>query len=79
MAADRTRAEHALPMYEFTTEMATLEAPPPEMQQLFGAMAGNQEATDEFVSVVAGTRSPADFFAPESIGPIMTSTTAAAA
>jgi hypothetical protein len=28
----RTRDARALPIYEFTTQMATLEAPPPQMQ-----------------------------------------------
>ena len=39
-----TRDAHVLPMYEFTCQFATLEAPPPEMQQLLGAMHGNQDA-----------------------------------
>ena len=38
----RARDEHVLPMYEFTCQLATLEPPPPEMQQLFGAIHGNQ-------------------------------------
>jgi 2-polyprenyl-6-methoxyphenol hydroxylase-like FAD-dependent oxidoreductase len=53
-----------LPMYEFTTQLATLEPPPPEMQELLGAMAGNQPAMDAFVSVNAGTLSPPEFFDP---------------
>jgi flavin-dependent dehydrogenase len=67
----RARDEHALPMYEFTTQMATLEAPPPEMQQLLGAVHGNASAMDDFVSVVAGTMSPVEFFEPQNIGQIM--------
>jgi 2-polyprenyl-6-methoxyphenol hydroxylase-like FAD-dependent oxidoreductase len=68
----QARDEHATPMYEFTTQMATLEAPPPEMQQLLGAVHTNQEAMDDFVSVVAGTMSPATFFDPQHIERIMT-------
>jgi len=60
-----------LPIYEFTTQLATLEPPPPEMQQLLGAVYGNQKATDAFVSVVAGTLSPIEFFDPENLGRIM--------
>jgi 2-polyprenyl-6-methoxyphenol hydroxylase-like FAD-dependent oxidoreductase len=72
MAAwQRARDEHAMPMYEFTTQMATLEPPPPEMQQLLGALHGNQSAMDDFVSVVAGTMSPIEFFDPQHIGQIM--------
>ena len=58
-------------MYEFTTQLATLEPPPPEMQQLLGAIHGNQQAMDGFVRMNAGTDSPAAFFAPENIGRIM--------
>ena len=43
-----TRDEHVLPMFEFTCQLATLEPPPPEMQQLLGAVYGNQEAMDGF-------------------------------
>ena len=59
----RTRDEGALPIYEFTTQLATLEPPPPEMQQLLGAVHQSQAAMDDFVSVVAGTLSPPEFFA----------------
>jgi hypothetical protein len=41
------------------------------MQQLFGAMAGNQEAMDGFVSVVAGVVSPAEYFSEENVGRIL--------
>jgi 2-polyprenyl-6-methoxyphenol hydroxylase-like FAD-dependent oxidoreductase len=71
-AWQRARDEHALPMYEFTTQMATLEPPPPELQQLLAAVHGNQPAMDDFVSVVAGTVSPVEFFDPQHIGQIMT-------
>jgi 2-polyprenyl-6-methoxyphenol hydroxylase-like FAD-dependent oxidoreductase len=67
----RSRDQRALPMYEFTCQLATLEPPPPEMQQLFGAIHGNQEAMDGFVQTNAGTISPAEFFSPENIGTIM--------
>ena len=67
----RTRDEHARPMYEFTCQLATLEPPPPQMQQLFGAIHGNQKAMDGFVQVNAGTVSPAEFFSPANIGTIM--------
>jgi hypothetical protein len=69
-AWQQARDAHALPINEFTTQLATLE-PPPEMQQLFGALSGNQRAMDGFVSVVAGTMSPAEFFDPVHIGEIM--------
>jgi 2-polyprenyl-6-methoxyphenol hydroxylase-like FAD-dependent oxidoreductase len=67
----RARDERVLPMYELTCQLATLEPPPPEMQQLLGAMQGNQKAMDGFVRVNAGTTSPAEFFSPENVGAIM--------
>jgi 2-polyprenyl-6-methoxyphenol hydroxylase-like FAD-dependent oxidoreductase len=67
----RTRDEQVLPMYDFTCQLATLEPPPPDMQQLFGAIHGNQAAMDGFVQANAGTISPAAFFSPENIGAIL--------
>jgi 2-polyprenyl-6-methoxyphenol hydroxylase-like FAD-dependent oxidoreductase len=67
----RARDNDARPSYEFTSQLATLEPPPPEMQQLLGSVHGNQEAMDGFVSVVAGTVSPVEFFSPDNIGRIM--------
>ena len=58
-------------MYDFTFEMASLAPPPPDMQRLLAAVHGNQAATDDFVSVFAGTVSPATFFAPENVGRIL--------
>jgi hypothetical protein len=58
-------------MYEFTTQLATLEPPPPELQQLLGAARGNPAAMDAFVSVIAGTVSPIEFFDPQHIADIM--------
>jgi len=64
------RDAKAAPIYEFTAQMATLEPPPPELEQLLGAVAGNQQAMDDFVSVVAGSLSPVDFFAEENVAHI---------
>ena len=69
-ASQHARDAHALPIYEFTTQMATLEPPPPQLQHLLGAVHGNRDAMDAFVSVIAGTMSPAAF-APEHVGRIM--------
>jgi 2-polyprenyl-6-methoxyphenol hydroxylase-like FAD-dependent oxidoreductase len=67
----QTRDREAMPVYEFTFQFATMEPPPPEMQQLIGAMQGNQEAQDGFVSVQAATMPAPEFFAPENVGKIM--------
>ena len=56
------RDEHVLPMYEFTTQLATLEPPPEELRHLLAAVHGNQEAMDGFARTNAGVTSPADFF-----------------
>ena len=69
----QTRDREALPVYEFTDEFAQLQPPPPEMQQLLGAMRGNQEAMDGFVSVQAHTLPAPAFFAPDNIARIMAS------
>ncbi|MGH9049771.1 MAG: NAD(P)/FAD-dependent oxidoreductase [Acidimicrobiia bacterium] len=65
-----TRDKQVLPMYEFTTELATLEPPPPELQQLLGAVHGNQQAMDGFARVCAGVTSPVEFFSDENVGRI---------
>ena len=67
----QTRDREAMPVYEFTDDFAQLQPPPPEMQQLIGAMHGNQEAMDGFVSVQAATLPAPEFFAPENVGRIM--------
>ena len=72
----RARDARVTAIYELTTQLATLEPPPPEMQQLLGAVAHSQPAMDAFVSVVAGSLSPADFFAPEHVRSIMSAAAA---
>jgi len=69
-AYQRDRDEHVLPMYEFTCQYARLAPSPPEMQKLFAAVHGNQDAMNGFVRVIAGVISPADFFSPENVGRI---------
>ena len=65
------RDAQVLPMYEFTTELATLEPPPPELQQLLAAIAGNQDAMDGFAQVNGGVTSPAEFFSPANVARMM--------
>jgi hypothetical protein len=66
-----TRDAAVLPIYEFTTDLARLAPPPPEVAQLLGAVAGNQQQMDLFAGVVAGTVSPAEFFSPQNVGRIL--------
>jgi flavin-dependent dehydrogenase len=69
---EHRRNEVAFPIYEFTSQLANLEQPPPpEMQQLFAALRGNQADTDRFLGVLTGTTPAPAFFAPENVGRIM--------
>jgi 2-polyprenyl-6-methoxyphenol hydroxylase-like FAD-dependent oxidoreductase len=61
------RDEHVLPMYELTAEIASLEPPPPELQQILEAAHGNQEAMDAFARLNAGVISPAEFFSEDNV------------
>jgi 2-polyprenyl-6-methoxyphenol hydroxylase-like FAD-dependent oxidoreductase len=69
----KTRDEHALPMYDFTCQLATMEPPPPEMQHLLGAVSASREGGNAFASMAAGTMPVPEFFSPENIGRIMAS------
>ena len=66
----KTRDEHALPMYEMTSQFASLEAPPDEMQQLLAAVSKSQASMDEFASIQAGTMPIPEFFDPDHVGAI---------
>jgi 2-polyprenyl-6-methoxyphenol hydroxylase-like FAD-dependent oxidoreductase len=59
-----SRDEHVRPFYEFTTGLATLEAPPPEFAEALAGIVGDQPAMDRFVRVTTGVTSPAELFAP---------------
>ena len=63
----RRRDERVRPMYEFTCELARLEPPPPPMQQLFAALHGSREATNQFYSALTGSTPLPAFFSPENI------------
>jgi 2-polyprenyl-6-methoxyphenol hydroxylase-like FAD-dependent oxidoreductase len=67
------RDRDAMPIYEFTAGIASFEPPPPEQVQLFGAIQGNQKASDDFVKMVANVISPAEFFSQENVGKIFAS------
>jgi 2-polyprenyl-6-methoxyphenol hydroxylase-like FAD-dependent oxidoreductase len=65
------RDRQVLAMYELTCQLATLEPPPPELQRLLAAAAGNQEAMDGFARVMAGVTSPTEFFSDQNVGRIL--------
>jgi 2-polyprenyl-6-methoxyphenol hydroxylase-like FAD-dependent oxidoreductase len=66
-----TRDRHVLPIYQFTCQMATMAPPPPDVTQLLAAVADNQEASQQFTGVIAGTVSPLEFFGPDNVGRIL--------
>ena len=64
---ERRRNEAAMPGYELNSQLASLEPPPPEMQQLFGALQGNQTETDRLFGALEGTVPIPEFFSPENV------------
>jgi flavin-dependent dehydrogenase len=56
------RDRRSLPFYEFTLQLAALEPPPPELQQLLASIHGDQQAMDGFARVGGAVTSPAEFF-----------------
>lgn len=67
----RRRDARVKAMYDFTCELATLDPPSPELQQLLAAVHGNGQAMDAFARMNAGTISPAEFFAPGNVEAIL--------
>ena len=70
-AHEAARNERVRPMYEFTSQLAALEPPPPEMRALFGALRGNADATNAFLSAITGAIPLAEFMSNENLGRIM--------
>ena len=70
-AHEAARNERVGPMYEFTYQLASLEPPAPHMQALFGALRGNQDATNAFLSAITGAIPLRDFMSEENVGRIM--------
>ena len=64
------RDSRAMPVYQMTLQIASLQPPDEQMAGLVTAMAGNQEAMDAFARLNSGITSPAAFFAPENLGRI---------
>jgi 2-polyprenyl-6-methoxyphenol hydroxylase-like FAD-dependent oxidoreductase len=63
----RQRDEAATAMYELTCQRAALEPPTPQMSRLLAALRGNQDDTDQYIGVIAGTVPIPEFFAPGNI------------
>jgi 2-polyprenyl-6-methoxyphenol hydroxylase-like FAD-dependent oxidoreductase len=72
MAAHETaRNARVRPMYEFTTHLAALDPPAPDMQTLFAALRGNQNATNAFLSAITGAIPLPDFMSEDNVGRIV--------
>ena len=64
---EAARNDHVMPIYQFTCELAALQPPPPDKAALLAAVARDPKTSDRFVSLLAGSVSFADFFAPANI------------
>jgi 2-polyprenyl-6-methoxyphenol hydroxylase-like FAD-dependent oxidoreductase len=63
----RKRDELELPMYQFTTQLASFAPPQVEEQVLFTALQHNQLATNQFFDMLTGTVPLPEFFAPKNL------------
>jgi flavin-dependent dehydrogenase len=68
---EQRRNEFATPMYGLICQLASMEPPPPEMQAIIAALAGNQRAITQFIGVLDGTVAVPEFFAPDNVGRIL--------
>lgn len=70
-AYETQRNNAALPLYEFTCQLASFKPPPPMLMRLLGALQSNQRETDAFLGIVPGTTSIETFFTPAHVRQIL--------
>jgi flavin-dependent dehydrogenase len=68
---EQKRNQAELPYFELTTQLAALDTPPPETQQLLAALKNNPEQRSRFFGVIAHTVPVQDFFSPENVARIL--------
>jgi 2-polyprenyl-6-methoxyphenol hydroxylase-like FAD-dependent oxidoreductase len=68
---EAARNERVRPMYELTNELATLEPPPPPLQELFAALRDDQPATDAYLSAITGATPLPEFMSEENLAKIV--------
>ncbi len=68
---EQARVAFAMPFYELTTQMATLEQPPPELVALQTALLHSPEDVPGFVGMITEATSPAEYLAPENVARIL--------
>lgn len=67
----RERDAATMPMYGFTTDLARLQPPPPDLTRLLEAVGRSAGASRDFVSVLAGTCDLAAFFDARNVARIL--------
>jgi 2-polyprenyl-6-methoxyphenol hydroxylase-like FAD-dependent oxidoreductase len=67
----RQRDEHFKPMYQMCMDLAALEAPPPEMMDLFRALRSNQTECDRYFGTLAGTVPISEYYAKDNLNRIV--------
>lgn len=65
------RDARAMPHYQMTLGIASLQPPDEQMVALVGAIAGKPDKMDAFMRLNSGVTSPAVFFAPENLGRLL--------
>ncbi|SDT32454.1 NAD(P)/FAD-dependent oxidoreductase [Actinoplanes derwentensis] len=65
------RDTRAMPHYQMTLGIAALQPPDEQMVALVTAIAGKPDKMDAFMRLNSGVTSPAEFFAPENIGRLL--------
>lgn len=76
---ERRRNQDSAAMYEMTLQRASFAPPPPDAIALLTALQGNQEQTDRWAGIDAGSVSPAEFYSPENVARILKGAGGAAA
>lgn len=67
-AYQTSRDERTTPMFELTCQFASYDPPTEEEEALFGVLAENRDAADDFMSMFAGTLPVQEFFDPANVG-----------
>jgi hypothetical protein len=67
----RARDAASLPMYAFTTELASFPPPKPEQEALFAALATRPAEVDRFLGVLTGAVPLQEYFAPGNLFKVM--------
>ena len=76
----QARDRAAMPMYDYTANLANVAVPPPaEVQALIGMLAGNSHQTSRFLGLIAGSVPIPEFFSPDNLTDIGAGPHAAAA